>query len=174
MKCRIDQDNKERSQGLIVRRKFVPLKFSILRENQFLNAGTKLPFTSCKLIGMLIGAKVTDPCIDMPAPPRFYYGLSASKMTDTRFLDTHPGELFNDTYPPNIQIDQNTSGNEWWFYAAPETDIYPFLFTNEYEDSIGDPIRLEITEEGHCNPETYYLWSQPFYGYMSISFHEDT
>ncbi|WP_271785361.1 hypothetical protein [Aquimarina algiphila] len=168
MKCLIHSGNKEHTEGLIIRRKFVPLKFTIHRENQFLNAAAKLPFTTNAVIGILKTSNVQIKCSDVPGPSRLYYGVSPSKMEDTSFLELNPGTTYTTNYPRNVTIEEQTGG--WWYYAHPVTDIFPFIASGDIPAEPRTPIVIDILQSGQCNSEKYYLWSYPFYGYAFISF----
>ncbi len=175
MKCNTDKYNKKDPQGVIVRRKFVPIKFSIHRENQFLNAGTKLPYTTAKVIGVLTTSTIHNKCNDLPLPPRYYYGISDSEMIDTRFLQTNRGSTFTSQYPPDGFFNGPT-GTHWWYYIHPILDRFPVLLDNGMYQSLTNPITLEIKQEGQCTPEHYYLWSGklPDTGFSLVTFFPPT
>ena len=69
MKCNMHIGNKPYGNKVTIRRKFVPIKFSITGENQFVNAAVKLPFTTNKVIGLLTTSSLVNPCIDEGLPP---------------------------------------------------------------------------------------------------------
>ncbi|WP_103072269.1 hypothetical protein [Aquimarina sediminis] len=168
MKCQIDINNKKGDDTVIVRRKFVPIKFNIHRENQFLSAASKLPFTTSKVIGVLTTTNVKKQCSDTPFPTHRYYGVAASQMEDTSFLETNPGEVYTSMYPPDVIIEQQAGG--WWYYAHPVTDIHPFIVSGDFPSEPRTPKLIDLKAEGQCNPEPYYLWSERFYGYAMITF----
>ncbi len=169
MKCKIDSDNKEHPEGLVVRRKFVPLKFTIQRENQFLNAEAKLPFTTNKIIGVLTCSKVNS-CTDEGIPTKYYTGITALEITDTRFLSLNDGVFYGENYPPDIVM--NPSGNRWWYYIHPILDRLPVLIENGFFTPLEDPVTVEFKQEGQCTPGKYYLWSGrlPPEGSLRITF----
>ncbi len=156
MKCKIDSDNKEHTEGLIVRRKFVPLKFTIHRENQFLNAEAKLPFTTNKIIGILTCSKV-DSCIEEPFTSRFYVGVTENQMEDTSFLETNKGKEFNGNYPPDVTFDI-FSDFKWWYFVHPIVDQLPTILLNGFDLGI-EPKTIAVKVDGYCDPQDYYLWS---------------
>ncbi len=157
MKCVIHSNNKNGSKELIVRRKFVPIKLIIKGENQFLNAGTKLPFSTAKVIGLLTTSKVIGPpCIDEELPPKYYYGVSRFEITNTDFLNSNTGSFYEGQYPPDILID--TTPNFWWYFIHRITDRFPVLIANGMFQELTAPALLEFKQEGQCTPNQYYLW----------------
>ncbi len=168
MKCIIDSGNKEDKKGVIVRRKFVPLKFTIHRENQFLNAAVKLPFTTAKVIGVLTTSNSQKPCSDTPILPRLYYGLSDTLVDDDRFLTITPGVEYAQS-PPDARLSQDIYTGLYWYYAHPVTDDFPWLYQGELIDQLTDPQIISILPKGRCTPVEYYLWSDRFIGYLLIT-----
>ncbi|WP_271785289.1 hypothetical protein [Aquimarina algiphila] len=168
MKCLIHLGNKQDANGLVIRRKFVPIKLTIHRENQFLNAEAKLPFATNAVIGILTTSNVQKKCSDVPGPSRLYYGVSPSKMEDTSFLELNPGTTYTTNYPRNVTIEEQAGG--WWYYAHPVTDTFPFIVSGDIPATPRTPIIIDVLQSGQCTPEKYYLWSYPFYGYAFISF----
>ncbi|WP_062055995.1 hypothetical protein [Aquimarina longa] len=154
MKCKINSDNKKHPTGVIVRRKFVPLKFTIHRKNQFLNAGAKLPFTSSKVIGLLTTATVA-PCIATELPPKYYIGTAVYRIVDTRFIHHNPGVSYQGKDPPGTMIRVN-SGN-WWYYAHPNTGRTPVILINGVVQHL-QPIPIHMQPEGYCIATPYTLW----------------
>lgn len=158
MKCVIHTGNKEQGGGVIVRRKFVPIQFKIERANQFINASAKLPFTSAKIVGVLTTSKVSS-CNKDPFPNMYYYGVTGTEMTNTRFLENTAGNTYDSDYPPDTFIEGNPG--DWWFFVHPVIDETPYYIT----ESVGyqrlrDPILIEIKHQGQCTPDQYYLWSE--------------
>ncbi|OED38574.1 hypothetical protein AB832_04490 [Flavobacteriaceae bacterium (ex Bugula neritina AB1)] len=157
MKCVLHTNNKNNPKELIVRRKFVPIKLISIGENQFLNAGTKLPYTTAKVIGLLTTSKVIGPpCIDEGLPPKYYYGVSRFEITTTDFLDSNIGNFYDGQYPPDILID--TVPNFWWYFVHPITDRFPVLIANGMLQELTEPTTLEFKQEGQCTPDQYFLW----------------
>ncbi|WP_299187639.1 hypothetical protein [uncultured Aquimarina sp.] len=173
MKCIIKRENnKKDNNGLIVRRKFVPIKFTIQRENQFLNAGAKLPFTAAKVNALLVTSKVEKKCSDSPITPRYYFGITDSKMEDERFLELNDGIEYNDSYPPDIYVEQQTEG--WWYFAHPATDKLPFYQGDGFLEPLEDYKELNLQFDGQCNPNLFFLWSGIHTGTTFITFEEYT
>ncbi len=174
MKCKIDSDNKKYANGLIVRRKFVPLKFTIHRENQFLNAEAKLPFTTNAVIGILTTSNSERKCSDDSRPSRLYYGVSTSRIENTSFLEINPGIVYLGVYPPDVKINQEVATDLWWYYAHPVTDSFPFLCADDFAERLRDPMIINVLQPGECSAEDYYLWSERFYGYVLITYNDYT
>ncbi|GAA4277018.1 hypothetical protein [Aquimarina mytili] len=156
MKCRIQLGNKEDSKGVIVRRKFVPIQFKITRENQFVNASAKLPFTTNKVIGVLT-TKQVNTCNKAPFTSRYYTGITDNQIEDASFLESNPGEVYTGSYPPDITYGI-FSEFKWWYFAHPILDKRPTITLNGFDLSI-DPKIVSVSVEGHCDPQEYYLWS---------------
>ncbi|MBQ4818875.1 hypothetical protein [Aquimarina sp. MMG016] len=176
MKCIIKGgNNKSTYDTVIVRRKFVPIKFIIERENQFLNAGTKLPFATTKVNALLVTSKVKKSCVDKELLPKYYYGISDFKMTDTQFLADNDGDFYDGDYPPD-GFSNGEFTNQWWYYVHPVLDRFPLFIDNGISEELGDPILLEFTREGQCTPDKYYLWSErlPKSGSSLITFFPPT
>ncbi len=155
MKCKIQLNNKQGSNGVIVRRKFVPIQFKITRENQFVNATAKLPFTTNKVIGLLTTKRVNT-CTKEPFAPRFYVGVTNNRMEDSSFLETNPGIEFTENYPPDVVLDIY-SGFKWWYFVHPVLDRLPTILLNGFDLGI-DPKTIQIKVDGYCDPQDYYLW----------------
>ncbi|MBQ0733926.1 hypothetical protein [Aquimarina celericrescens] len=172
MKCKIHTHNKKEAKAVIVRRKFVPIRFKITRENQFVNAAAKLPFSSNAVIGMLTTNQVNY-CSDAPVPSRLYYGVSNAQITDTRFLNLNEGEVYTTKYPPDVRIRQTDNKNTWWYYAHPVTDQFPYLFEDDFVDQLKDPIKVNVQYPGQCDPVPYYLWSQRLIGFAWITYNPE-
>lgn len=173
MKCKIHTHNKKEAKAVIVHRKFVPIRFKITRENQFVNAAAKLPFTSNGVIGMLTTNKVNS-CSDAPVPSRVYYGVTNAQITDTRFLDLNQGEVYTSAYPPDVRIQQTNIEDIWWYYAHPVTDRFPYVFGDDYEDHLQNPTQLDVQYPGQCDPVPYYLWSDQIIGFTRITYNVET
>ncbi len=173
MKCKLPSSNKTATSGLWVRRKFVPIQLTIHRENQFVNASAKLPFTTAKVIGVLPVVQVEQECSDTPVPPRLYYGLSDTLVDDDRFLQLSTGTEYTTT-PPDATLSREIYSGLYWYYAHPATDTFPYLYEDDFMDRLTDPKIIEVLEEGQCSPVEYYLWSGPFIGYVLITHNEYT
>ncbi|MBL0685304.1 hypothetical protein [Aquimarina mytili] len=170
MKCKIETYNKEDGKSVIVRRKFVPIQFKITKENQFVNASAKLPFTTSKVIGVLTVKKVNT-CNKAPFAPRYYTGVTDNQIQDASFLETNPGEEYAQPYPPDLTFDI-FSDFKWWYFAHPILDRKPMITLNGFALGIA-PKTITINLEGYCDPQDYYLWSGilPLEGTgLSISF----
>ncbi|GAA4273626.1 hypothetical protein U6A24_18350 [Aquimarina gracilis] len=174
MKCKIHMGNKRETKAVIVRRKFVPIQFKITRENQYVNAEAKLPFTSNAVIGMLTTNKV-NACSDVPVPNRLYYGITDAQVTDTRFLKIKEGQEYTSVYPPDARIQSigiNTTW--WWYYAHPVTDQFPYLFEADFVEQLNDPLKVDVQYPGQCDPIPYYLWSERLNGFAWITYTPET
>ena len=169
MECKNDLDNKMQQSGVIVRRKFVPIKFSIHKENQFVSAGAKLPFTANRILGVLTTTTIS-PCTDTAVPPRYYFGVSESRMMDASFMKTDPGKVYEESYPPDVLM--NANPGKWYYYAHPVLDKFPTILTNVDFQEIQEPIPLQLSQQGQCSPDNYYLWSGalPLEGTLFITF----
>ncbi len=169
MKCKIQLSNKQGSKGVIVRRKFVPIQFKITRENQFVNAAAKLPFTTNKVIGLLTCSKA-HACADQDVPSKYYAGISDSEITDTSFLGLNDGVFYAENFPPDVVL--NPSPNRWWYYVHPIVDRLPVIIENGFFIALEDPVTVAFKQEGQCNPGKYYLWSGqlPPEGQLRITF----
>lgn len=172
MKCKVDIENGVNDTGIIVKRRFIPIPMTIEREGQFMNASTKLPFTANKVIGILTTSKVDKPCIDTPPAKKLYYGVSDELITDASFVNLTPGVLYSQLYPPDVSIPHFLEG--YWYYAHPVSDGLPFVFGNDFEDYLYDPLTVPVLTEGHCNPEMYSLWSGSYMGGMDITYYPET
>ncbi|KAA1244524.1 hypothetical protein [Aquimarina sp. RZ0] len=170
MKCIIHNENNKGGSATIVRRKFVPIKFTIERENQFLNAAAKLPFTTTKVNALLTTSEVQKPCNDTPLPTRYYYGSTPGKMEDTSFLETDTGTVYNTPYPPDGF--SNGMRGMWWYYVHPITDRFPVHLENGILETLAAPITVKIKQEGQCTADGYYLWSGilPVTGFSLVTF----
>lgn len=171
MKCIVKEKNKG-GNATIVRRKFVPIKFTIQRENQFLNAGAKLPFATSKVQALLVTSKLENKCSDLPIIPRYYFGITDSKMEDNSFLQLSDGIEYNGIYPPDIFVEQQTEG--WWYFAHPATDRLPFYQGDGFLEPLEDYKELNLQFEGQCNPDLFFLWSGIHTGTTFITFEEYT
>ncbi len=158
MKCFSRLYNKEGSNPVIVRRKFVPIRFQITRENQYVNATAKLPFTFNTLIGLLTTSKA-EPCNETSYPPTYYFGISDTEMVDDQFLNTDSGNTYDSPYPPDIRI-ESTEG-KWWYFVHPLLDRNPYQLGPQGFRPLENPKQLEIHHQGQCLPEYYALWSRP-------------
>ncbi|WP_378182028.1 hypothetical protein [Aquimarina sp. SS2-1] len=173
MKCIIKGKNNKSVNGtVIVRRKFVPIKLLIERENQFLNAGAKLPFTTSKVNALLVTSMVEKKCSDTPITPRYYFGITDSKMEDDRFLQLNNGIEYNSAYPPDIYEDQQITG--WWYFAHSATERLPFYQGDGFLEPLEDYKQLSLQFEGQCNPDLFFLWSGLYTGNAFITFEEYT
>ena len=168
MKCLIKTDNNTS----IVRRKFVPIRFKIERENQFINASAKLPFSTAKVVGVLTTVNGKKPCSDDPLPPRYYFGFTDTEMTDDSFLQLQEGTLYDEDYPPDIFVEQQAGG--WWYFAHPVLDRLPSYQDDQFLEPLRDAKELNILFPGQCEPEQYLLYSKPFTGSIWITFEEYT
>lgn len=158
MYCKVnpkDQDGKYH----IVKRRFVPITFTVNREDQFLNAAVKLPFTSNKVIGVLTCSKV-NPCKDTLQTPRYYFGITDEQMVDDRFLDDNNGIEYTTTYPPNLNLD--AVDDNYWYYAHPVEELFPLILYNGLFQDLGEPITIPIKKQGQCEAVPHYLWSSKF------------
>ena len=170
MKIQVE-NNKSTKGTVIVRRKFVPIKFTIERGNQFLSAGAKLPFfTTSKVVGLLTSTEVDAKCNDQPLPPKYYYGITDTQMEDTSFLEDNAGILLEEDYAPDIEMQGNSS--QWWYYVHPVRDRFPTMFASDFIALLDTPTRIDLLIPGQCNPEPYYLWSETFMGFAFITFNE--
>ena len=158
MKCLINTADKQEQNRIIVRRKFVPIKFTVQREGQFLNAGAKLPFATSKVNGLLVTSKVEDPCVDEGLPPKYYYGTSDTRMTDTRFLSDNQGSFYDGEYPPDGVFQAPFTG-QWWYYVHRILDRFPIYIDNGLFQRLVDPVTIAFKQPGQCTPDQYYLWS---------------
>lgn len=159
MKCILKENNKSGNDSVVIRRKFVPIQFNIERENQFVNASVKLPFSTAKVVGVLTTHKVT-PCKDTPFPNSYYFGVSSAEMRDTSFLENSTSNFYDTAYPPDTRI-EGKSG-DWWYFVHPITDVSPYYLTASvgYIQLTDDPIIVEILHPGQCEPDLYQLWSK--------------
>jgi len=158
MYCKVDHKEKE-GKHLIVKRRFIPLTFTVDSEKQFLNASAKLPFTANKVIGVLTCSN-TSPCNDTSQTPRYYFGITDEQMLDNRFLNDTNGIEYTTIYPPDLSLD--AVENKYWYYAHPVTDLSPSIIYNGAFNDIGVPIPITIKRQGQCEAEPHYLWSGKF------------
>ncbi len=156
MKCKIETYNKQEDKGVIVHRKFVPIPLKITRENQFINASAKLPFTTAKVIGVLTTQKV-DTCDKTSFATRYFTGLTETQVQDASFLETNEGILYATPYPPEVAYGI-FSDFKWWYFAHPVLDKRPTILLNGFDLSI-EPKIISVKVEGYCDPQDYYLWS---------------
>lgn len=158
MYCKVNQKEQE-GERKIVKRRFIPLTFTVDYEGQFLNAAAKLPFTSNKVIGVLTCSKV-NPCNDSPQIPRYYFGITDERMVDNRFLEDTNGIEYTTTYPPVLNL--QPVEDRYWYYVHPVGDLLPSVTYNDVLQNIGEPIPIAIKKQGQCEAEPHYLWSAKF------------
>lgn len=172
MKCIVHIGNKKGGSATVVRRKFVPIHINIERENQFVNASAKLPFFSSKVNALLVTSKINRKCNDNPIAPRYYFGITDTKMEDDRFLKLSDGIPYDSVYPPDIFVEEQTQG--WWYFAHPVTDRLPFYQGDGFLEPLENYQQLKIQFEDRCDTDAFYLWNGTHTGSTFITFEEYT